>query len=331
MKNSVTPIALKVVGAPYPTMRPRLQGKVVYVIDLLREGDETTVSTVTRHLHNPPTPETLVATILDMEFGEETDLGMHRPRLGAVADEIQREHREGEKPGETLLRLLTPSWDGFDIDGFIGSSRASSARYVQAVREFRNWFEAKGKTGPPTGYDVAEWLDSQEDTFSTATLRLYYFALRAYARYEANIDPKPPEEAGETYTRDELIAHVQDYADDVGTPTARGIHDAEGYPGIHHYQDEFGSWNEALQAAGLDVNQEMGRYSDAELINALQNFARELGEIPTSTQMAEEGPHSTSTYSEHFGGWLDALRAAGLYEEKYGSYPSEEEEPAPTA
>lgn len=99
------------------------------------------------------------------------------------------------------------------------------------------------------------------------------------------------------------------------TPTARDVVDDDATPGVNVYQSAFGTWNAALRAAGFEPNQDHqgeGSYTDPELIEDLQAFAEELGDTPSSTQMMQEGPHSTSTYIEHFGSWSEAVRAAGL-------------------
>jgi hypothetical protein len=48
------------------------------------------------------------------------------------------------------------------------------------------------------------------------------------------------------------------------------------------------------------------------LIRALRAFADELGKPPTRTAMNEDGPYSSQPYYREFGGWNDALAAAGL-------------------
>lgn len=51
---------------------------------------------------------------------------------------------------------------------------------------------------------------------------------------------------------------------------------------------------------------------DEVLIDRLQEFAEELGKVPTSTEMDDEGPHTARTYQNHFGTWNAALKRAGL-------------------
>jgi len=52
--------------------------------------------------------------------------------------------------------------------------------------------------------------------------------------------------------------------------------------------------------------------SNEQLLEDLREFADELGETPTASQMSEIGPWDDSTYNNHFGSWNNALKEAGL-------------------
>lgn len=52
--------------------------------------------------------------------------------------------------------------------------------------------------------------------------------------------------------------------------------------------------------------------SDEELLDALREFADELGHTPTTREMKGTGPYSATTYVERFDSWPGAVRAAGL-------------------
>jgi hypothetical protein len=54
------------------------------------------------------------------------------------------------------------------------------------------------------------------------------------------------------------------------------------------------------------------KISDKQLLQALRDFAEELGKTPTYTEMDNKGPHSGYTYESRFGKWNNALREAGL-------------------
>jgi hypothetical protein len=49
-----------------------------------------------------------------------------------------------------------------------------------------------------------------------------------------------------------------------------------------------------------------------EMLDEIQRLERELDETPTSVDMNELGEYWASDYQDHFGGWNNALREAGL-------------------
>jgi len=114
---------------------------------------------------------------------------------------------------------------------------------------------------------------------------------------------------------EQLRISLQDLADDLGrTPTAVEMNEQGRYSSTT-YCDRFGSWNNALRAADLKMSQGRNRSPDIsqeELLNALRELAEELGETPTGPKMDKQGQFSSPTYVRRFGGWDDALQAAGF-------------------
>lgn len=90
------------------------------------------------------------------------------------------------------------------------------------------------------------------------------------------------------------------------------------FPGGATYEKRFGSWNTALQAAGLPINKP-GFVPDEEMIAALQNFYREYGRSPTLNEFPKAG-----TIEQRFGSWNKALEAAGLPPNKKNKIPEQE-------
>jgi len=56
----------------------------------------------------------------------------------------------------------------------------------------------------------------------------------------------------------------------------------------------------------------MTGYTTDELLDEIQRLERELDDTPTSVDMNELGEYWAADYQDHFGGWNDALREAGL-------------------
>jgi len=115
------------------------------------------------------------------------------------------------------------------------------------------------------------------------------------------------------YSDDELLQELHKLAEELGqTPTA-GEMDEQGAFSADTYRNRFGSWTDAVQAAGLRMSWRGDPgLSKEQLLTALQDFADKLGKPPSPAEMNVLGPHVPSTYTNRFGSWDDALRAAGL-------------------
>lgn len=82
----------------------------------------------------------------------------------------------------------------------------------------------------------------------------------------------------------------------------------------HIYQDKFGSWDEALEAAGIDKEQE--------LLKDIQTVADKTGEDMTQSEMNEHGLYSSTMAARYFGSWSDAK---DRFKEWNSDHPEEEE------
>ena len=120
------------------------------------------------------------------------------------------------------------------------------------------------------------------------------------------------------YTDEELLDDLQRIASELGrTPNSEDLRKREGYANTGTYQARFGSWSEALRQAGFTAP--LVRYTDDELIDALQHAAELLGRRPTADDLRDlEGLPDPTTYYDHFGTWQNALLAAGLTDRKHG-------------
>lgn len=108
-------------------------------------------------------------------------------------------------------------------------------------------------------------------------------------------------------------------------PTARDML-REGCTTDTTVSSHFGSWNEALEAAGLEANpcfsdddfvdyaQERGvikRISDEELINEIHRLSEMFQGTPTLSDVREHGNFAQRTYELRFGSWNEAVIEAG--------------------
>jgi hypothetical protein len=103
----------------------------------------------------------------------------------------------------------------------------------------------------------------------------------------------------------------------------RRFRDGRAWPTNQTFQLRYGSWRDALLAAGLAANPSTpiaGQriFSEAHCIDALRYAQRELGKVPTShayERLARESQGalpSLATVRNRLGGWATALARAGL-------------------
>jgi predicted flap endonuclease-1-like 5' DNA nuclease len=113
-------------------------------------------------------------------------------------------------------------------------------------------------------------------------------------------------EAAGVDIRQRLIDDLQRVSDEVGgQPTTTQI-DAHGQYDANQYGTYFGSWSEALEAAGLTPT------SEEELLNEIRTTYEELGKVPNPDELNEHGTYRRKEYTELFGSLSAAIQQAGL-------------------
>lgn len=116
---------------------------------------------------------------------------------------------------------------------------------------------------------------------------------------------------------EDLLADLRAVADDLGHPPTRNEYDGHGSFHNRTFHSHFGSWDAALEAAGLDPDDKPAptrpkHIPDEELLFDLRIGAHALGRPPNSGEYVRFGEHSHVTILKRFGSWEAALREAGL-------------------
>lgn len=119
------------------------------------------------------------------------------------------------------------------------------------------------------------------------------------------------------YEKGELITQLQSLSTKLGrTPRVEDVAEARDCASPATFYLHFGSFNNALVAAGFLVNQKRSTYSRQDLITFLQAESRRLGRTPgllDVSQASKEGRSaSPPVYTREFGSFNKALLAAGL-------------------
>ncbi|RLM67618.1 hypothetical protein DVK07_12730 [Halorubrum sp. Atlit-26R] len=127
-------------------------------------------------------------------------------------------------------------------------------------------------------------------------------------------NPDDPAAPGPQVSDERLLEHLRELADELGEPPRFKQMADHGDHGARTYTRRYGSWAEALEAAGLDPADRSSRQqvSDDDLLADLHRLRDELGRVPTATDVVEEGTHGIATYQRRFGSWSEALDAAEI-------------------
>lgn len=116
------------------------------------------------------------------------------------------------------------------------------------------------------------------------------------------------------------VLTTSSYSEFIG---GRTLNDGRPWPSHQSLQLRFGSWRGALQQAGLRANPTSAIsgqriFGSGHCIDAVRHVGREVGHTPTAAEYdhvaraSQGGLPSLATVRNRLGGWLNALRAAGL-------------------
>ncbi|WP_255194640.1 HNH endonuclease [Natronobeatus ordinarius] len=108
----------------------------------------------------------------------------------------------------------------------------------------------------------------------------------------------------------EVKQDIRAVREKLGRPPTSTEHREMGEYSVSLAQDTFGSWNDALQAAGFEPHREIG-IPDEVLLDEIRTLVEVLGKVPTATDMDEYGRFSCRCYFDRWDGWQAAVRSAG--------------------
>lgn len=130
---------------------------------------------------------------------------------------------------------------------------------------------------------------------------------RQVAGYESG-----PIQPSQRIGRKGLINALKTLAGQLGHTPSKDEMKKSGSYSITPYINEFGSWNNALQAAGLQLRRRQRvNIPEEDLISEIHEVHASVGRPPTYGEIDDYGKYSTKVYRDAFGTWSNALDMAG--------------------
>lgn len=159
------------------------------------------------------------------------------------------------------------------------------------------------KNDPPSKTEM-----DTHGAYAPGTYRLHFGSWNVAIR-KAGFTPRT---SGTRISDVDLCDALADLADELDTIPNSADMNEHGPYSAGTYNNRFGSWRDALVAAGLDPDARSHPPTDESLCDAIQQLASELGRPPSTRDMNEVGPYHATTYYRRFGSWSAALEHADI-------------------
>jgi 5-methylcytosine-specific restriction endonuclease McrA len=166
------------------------------------------------------------------------------------------------------------------------------------IQEINQLADSLGRA--PTAGDMRAEGEYSTDTYSS------HFGSWADALRHAGFEPTKQDDV----SSEQILNEIERLATELGgPPTSTDMRDS-GKHSVTAAQTHFGSWNDALRAAGFTPHSRID-IPTGDLLDELHRLTDELGKVPTADEMRAHGRFSHRPYFRQWNGWQTAVRAAG--------------------
>jgi len=127
--------------------------------------------------------------------------------------------------------------------------------------------------------------------------------------------------ASKTMSDEFLISELKRFYNTYNkVPTCCDFDENKEFPSLKVYQNHFGSWNNALREAGMDINLQFNNYTKEDMIRIGLDYYNTTGNIPILDKIG----FTYSVIKKHWDNWNDYLSDINLKSNKVNKYPREE-------
>lgn len=191
------------------------------------------------------------------------------------------------------------------------------------INRFESWDDALEEAGVDKGRQLLTELRRVADEVGRTPLRSDMneqgrYSVSMYAKFfgswvnavnqldgeeaSSNQQNETPTETSQIPEKDALISELNRLSNETdGLLKATDLQDGGAYE-VYQYTEQFGSWDEALDEAGIDRN--------TQLLTEVEQVWEQLGRRPSTGEMNEYGGVSATTVTKYFDSWESACNLA---------------------
>ena len=225
----------------------------------------------------------------------------------------RREGSRGPLPASEV-KIDRADWTRFAMKQRRQMIRYGSWDDAEIIGALRAWADKHGRSPKPN-----EWVQSGTHHPGTIALRAHFGSFDG-ALHRAGLEPFEPYINRKPWDELDTIQALQAWSEQHGRPpwSMEWDHAQPEHPCSNTVRERFGSWESALEAAGLEIPRRRPRgqrhWAREEIVEALGDWAKANGRAPTWTEWKQAGPSypCSGTVRKRFGSWGKALEAASL-------------------